>query len=585
MSYQNIQAFLASEAFKSLPELHVTCLRNVTIEAIEPYLKYVIGQLGFKTTCHFGEYDNIVQEAIGGHKDILHEEIDAVLIISKLEQVSWSLARTFGVLSPGEVQAEKERIAGYVDQVLEGVRRQTSATIVWCGFELPLYPSLGILDAQGDSGQSLVIHELNLDIRKKLYSAKGCYFVDMSHVLAKVGGLEFYDTRFWHIGKSPYSKKALEGIAQEVGKVLAALKGRNKKCLVLDCDNVLWGGVVGEDGVPGILLGKDYPGSPYYEFQVEILNLVHRGVIIALCSKNNEEDVWEVFDQHPDMVLQKKHIANYQINWDDKPRNIKKIAASLNIGLDSLVFIDDSEFEVEMVRKEIPEVTVLHFDAKKAVTYREQLAGGGFFDTLSISAEDLQRNQAYQEESERTVAKEQATDLDSYLRSLQMVLEMKPCDKMALPRLAQLTQKTNQFNLTTRRYTERDIAEFSQSKDVDIFYARLGDKFGDLGIIGVCIIRYQEQQAEIDSFLLSCRALGRTVEQAFLHHCLKVVKDRNCQVAIGVYIPTAKNGQVREFFLHQGFSLIETTEHGVSRFQLDLSEFKIAGPKYFSVLS
>lgn len=584
MSYRNIQEFLASKEYTNLPELHVTVLRNVTVEAIEPFLKYHLGELGFQAKCYFGEYDNIFQEAVGRNKKTLNEDTDCVLIFTKLENLSWKLSRTFGLLSPEDIEREKNDVATYVDQILEGIRRQTHGTILWFGVEMPLFPSLGILDCQGDRGQGQVIYELNHYLRKKLQETKNSYFVDTNNLMARVGGNDFYDSRFWHIAKAPYSKKALEEMAKETRKVLGALKGKNKKCLVLDCDNVLWGGVVGEDGLPGILLGKDYPGSPYFEFQVEVLNLLHRGVIVALCSKNNEADVWEVFERHPDMVLRKEHIASYQINWDDKPLNIRKIAASLNIGLDSLVFIDDSEFEVDMVRKEVPEVTVLHFDVNKAVLYRDQLAGCGLFDTLTLSDEDKHRHKAYQEESERNILKEKATDLESYLRGLNMVLEVRACDAISLPRIAQLTQKTNQFNLTTRRYTEHDISVFSASKDVDIFYARLRDRFGDMGIIGVCIIRYLDNRAELDSFLLSCRALGRTVEQEFLNQCLKKAKDRGCHIAVGVYVPTVKNSQVSEFFANQGFSRMSAEGIGEYRFQLDLPDFQPADSNYFSLI-
>ncbi len=435
MSYRKIQEFLAGKEYKDFPELRVTILRNVTVEAIEPFLKYYIGQLGFQVKCFFGLYDNIFQEAVGGNEQTLNEDTDCVLIFTKLENLSWKLSRTFGILSHEEIEREKDVIATYFDQVVEGIRRQTNAPILWFGIEMPLFPSLGILDFQGNHGQGQVVYELNYTLRKKLQETKNGYCVDMNNLMVKVGGNDFYDSRFWHIGKAPYSKKALEEMAKETRKFLAALKGKNKKCLVLDCDNVLWGGIVGEDGLSGILLGKEYPGSSYYEFQVEVLNLLHRGVIVALCSKNNEGDVWEVFEKHPDMVLKKEHIASYQINWDDKPFNLRKISENLNIGLDSLVFIDDSEFEVNLVRKEAPEVTAIHFDVNKAVLYRDQLAGCGLFDTLTISDEDKMRHRAYQEEFSRKNLKAKATDLESYLRSLNMIVEVRFCDESPFPGL------------------------------------------------------------------------------------------------------------------------------------------------------
>ena len=361
------------------------------------------------------------------------------------------------------MQNEVRRIQETITNILTGIRKQTDGMILWHGFEIPLYPGLGIWDSQIPAGQAGVIPELNNFLRTALRSVPNAYYVDLNLCLARVGGKAFYDERYWHIGRAPYSREALCEIASEDFKFIRSLKGKSKKCLVLDCDNVLWGGIIGEDGLSGIKLGKTYPGSPYYEFQQEVVNLYNRGILIALCSKNNAEDVWEVFRTHPDMVLKEKHIAAAEINWEDKATNLKKIAANLNIGLESLVFVDDSEFEVNLVRGAIPEMTVLHFPKDKTVEYRNMLASCGLFDTLTVSAEDRERGVMYQAEAQRKQLQSQALDLETYLKSLEMVIEVKFADDFTLPRIAQLTQKTNQFNLTTRRYSEADIKKYHGS--------------------------------------------------------------------------------------------------------------------------
>jgi FkbH-like protein len=580
ISYLQIQEELSSERLSSLQPLNVVILRNVVLEPLEPYLRYMAYQIGFNARCQFGAYDTVYQEAVGGEKELLNEDTDCVLVFLKLETLSWDLARNFAGLSPEQIEAEKERIKDFIGNVLAGIRRQTLAMILWHGFELPLYPALGIVDHQRRTGQTSLVNELNDYLRDALQMQRSAFFVDLNVCRARVGARIFYDTRYWHIGKAPYSREGLQEIANEVAKYIRPLKGKNKKCLVLDCDNILWGGTIGEDGLAGIKLGKSYPGSAHYEFQQEILNLYHRGIILALCSKNNEEDVWDVFRRHPEMVLQMEHIATAQINWRDKAANLRQIALDLNIGLDSIVFVDDSDFEINLIRQILPEVEVLQLPGNRAVEYRDLLAACGWFDSLSLSMEDTQRGAMYKAEAARKKLWIEATDLESYYASLEMVLEIRFADEFSIPRIAQLTQKTNQFNLTTRRYSDADIKHFSDSDSADVLYLRLRDRFGDSGIVGVCLLKYEAEKAIFDSFLLSCRVLGRGVEDAFLVQCINLSRLRGSKLAIGEYLPTAKNEQVKDFYQKQDFK--PTAEEGnIRRFALDLVTFARSEPKFF----
>ncbi|MGH9769017.1 MAG: HAD-IIIC family phosphatase [Blastocatellia bacterium] len=571
---------LSNESQTALPRLEIAVLRNVVVEPIEPYLRHLARQMGFDARCQFGEYDRVFQEAIGGSDGLLNQETDCALVFLKLENLSWDLARDFPSLKPAQLAAEKERAQDFILAVLEGIRKQTAAMILWLGFEAPVYPALGIVDGQRDDGQTGVIDELNRSLREALRQRKNAYFVDLNLCLARIGAKNFYDQRYWHIGKAPYSREALQEIAGEVFKYIRALKGRNKKCLALDCDNVLWGGTIGEDGLAGIKLGRTYPGSAYYEFQQEILNLHRRGVVLALCSKNNEEDVWEVFERHPDMRLRREHIAAARINWRDKATNLREIAADLNLGLDSLVFVDDSDFEVNLIRSLLPEVEVIELPKGGAVAYREALAACGYFDTLALSQEDAERGAMYQAEVARKQFQLQHQNLESYLASLEMALEIRMADEFSIPRIAQLTQKTNQFNLTTRRYSDADIQRLMESEAAEVLYLRLRDRFGDSGIVGVCILRYEAGQAIFDSFLLSCRVLGRGVEDAFLTQCLKRAGLKQCRAAVGEYYSTAKNDQVKDFYLRQGFEP-SAGENGARRFLIDLTALARHEPRHF----
>ena len=548
-----IQDILNKAKIDHLPNLNISILRSVMVESLTPYLQYLAYDMGFAAEIRMGDYDNIVQESLGVNAGILRKETDCVFIFMRLENLSWDLARSFSALTAEQVQNEVTRIQETITNILAGIRKQTDGMILWHGLEIPLYPGLGIWDSQISAGQVGVISALNDFMQTALRSVPNAYYVDLNLCLARVGGKAFYDERYWHLGRAPYSREALCEIASEDFKFIRSLKGKSKKCLVLDCDNVLWGGIIGEDGLSGIRLGKTYPGSPYYEFQQEVMNLYNRGILIALCSKNNTEDVWEVFRNHPDMVLKEKHIAAAEINWEDKATNLRRIAANLNIGLESLVFVDDSEFEVNLVRGAIPEMTALHFPKDKTVEYRNMLASCSLFDTLTISAEDRERGVMYKAEAQRKQLQSQAVDLETYLKSLEMVVEVKFADDFALPRIAQLTQKTNQFNLTTRRYSEADIKKFMEDKDVDVLSLRVMDRFGNSGIVGACVLKYTERKAVFDTLLLSCRVLGRGVEDILVIQALKVAKQRGCEVVIGEYYPTAKNAQVRDFFPKQGF--------------------------------
>ncbi len=293
-----------------LPALKIAVLRNIVLDPVVPHLRWLAWREGFNASVRFGEYDNIVQEAVGGAPGLLDENTDCVLVFMRLDTLSPRLTLDYASLSSEEIAGEIERIRATVTDVIAGIRRQTSALVLWHSFEQPVQPALGILDGQQPGeGQTGVVRRLNDALADALRATRNAYSVDMNRLLARVGANEFYDARYWHAARAPYTLAAVREIAFEATKYLRALKGRARKCLVLDCDGVLWGGTIGEDGLAGIKLGTTFPGSAYREFQQEILNLHRRGVLLALCSKNNADDVWDVFDRHPDMVLRREHLG------------------------------------------------------------------------------------------------------------------------------------------------------------------------------------------------------------------------------------------------------------------------------------
>jgi FkbH-like protein len=388
-------------------------------------------------------------------------------------------------------------------------------------------------------------------------SNKGRFVVaDWVRLLLSAGQENAIDRRFWRTSLAPFKAPFLDLYAREIAKVVRALKGKAKKCLVLDCDDTLWGGVVGEDGLNGITLGTtELPGKAYYEFQQCVLGLRERGVIVALCSKNNVDDVWEVMERHPDCLLQKSDLAAWRINWEDKATNIVAISDELNLSFDSLVFVDDNPRECQLIRESLPQVTVLQVPEALA-GYADLLLRDGLFDTLSVSEEDRHRASLYSDQKQRLQERDVHVDLDDYLASLAQIINIWEASDEDRPRVAQLTQKTNQFNLTTKRYSEGQIEAFIRDKNAAVFTMSVSDRYGKLGTTGVLIARRVEDVCHIDTLLLSCRILGRKLEYAFVDKCMQ-----NLEVRWGLsswkaeYLPTKKNAQVAEFWERIGFSL------------------------------
>lgn len=563
-----------------LEPYRIAFLRNITIDPMLPYLKLLCFREGMRPEVYMGEYDNVIQEAMDSKSPLYGFQPSLVVVVLRLNGLSRILADDFLGHSPGEIDDERDRVRDYLFQVLTSMRKNIDAPILLNSFEVPPYTDLGILDYQRAGGQGNTIRALNGELREVANRFDNTYIVDVELLQSRIGYGEFVDNRLWHIGRAPYSREALKLLAVEYFKFITAFRGRSRKCLVLDCDNTLWGGIVGEKGIEGIKIGTTYPGSAYREFQEAIIGLFNRGAILALCSKNNFEDVIEVLEEHPEMVLSKEHFVAMKINWNDKVSNLKAIAEDLNIGLDSMVLVDDSEFEAEMVREYLPDVEVIKLP-KDPTLYKDILMSSGLFDSLNYSSEDVKRGSMYKAEVKRKEARGGFTNIEEYLGSLGMVINVAFADKLTIPRIAQLTQRTNQFNLTTKRYSEADISGLSNSDDFDILYVSLKDRFGDMGIVGAAILKHENGDSDIDTFLLSCRALGRGVEKVLLKACLDASRKRSARIIAGKYVKTKKSKQVEDFYQRNGFNTIRSGE-GESVFSLDINLAQFEVPDYFS---
>ena len=353
---------------------------------------------------------------------------------------------------------------------------------------------------------------------------------------------------------------------------------KRKKCLVLDLDNTLWGGVLGEEGVDGIKIGGDYPGKAFLYFQDALLELSKSGVILTICSKNNEQDVFDAWEKNPYLVLKKEHFSAWRINWNDKATNIKELSDELNIGLDSFVFVDDNPTERELIRQVLPMVEVPEFPAQpyELPLFFQKLVTD-FFRVYSVTEEDKKKTDQYKANAARSQARREFADFSKYLESLDMHITLESANEFNIPRIAQMTQKTNQFNLTTKRYTDADIRK-QLADGWKIWCISVADKFGDNGITGCIIVN----GTEIDSFLLSCRILGKGIEMAFIKSVMSILQKSEIKMVSANYIPTAKNSQVKDFYDRSGFALVADSE-GTRSYELDLSTADLAVEEYYHI--
>ena len=395
---------------------------------------------------------------------------------------------------------------------------------------------------------------VNLRLRAAL-DAFGGHVLALDDWCAHDGTPSWHEPTLWYHAKQEVSQRAAPAYGDQVARVVAALRGRSSKCLVLDLDNTLWGGVVGDDGPQGIVLGQGSAlGEAYASFQAFVRSLTERGVILAVCSKNDAGIAMEAFSSHPEMILKTTDIACFVANWNDKATNIREIAARLNIGLDSIVFVDDNPFERNLIRRELPMVAVPELPDDPAL-FGEVIAEAGYFETAALTEEDLNRNQQYRSKFAFEAAKAEATDLAGYLDSLGMVGKWSAFREVDLPRIVQLTNKTNQFNLTTRRLSAEAIADLMRDPDALTLQMRLTDIYGDNGIIALLFARFNraDRTLLIENWLMSCRVLGRTVEQAMLNIIVDVARNAAISTVTGEYIPTAKNDLVRDHYSSLGF--------------------------------
>lgn len=559
----------------------VAILRSFTVEPIVPYLRADAFCAGLDLAVQVGDFNTYSQAILDAGSSLYDFKPESVILAVRTPDIAPDLWTQYPDLSPEEIQKAGDRVSSNFQRFIQAFRERCSAALIVHNLEEPIRPSFGILDAQSETCQSEAIRQINQALSRHARENRGVYILDYNALQARHGRQKWQDDRKYFTARLPISGDNLLHVSREWLRFLLPISGKIAKALVVDLDNTLWGGVAGEDGAAGIKLGLDYPGAAYQALQRVMLDLAQRGILLAICSKNNPEDALEVLEKHPGMLLRPRHFAAMRISWNDKVQGLREIASELNIGTDALAFLDDNPVEREQVRASLPEVTVIELPSN-ALGYAASVRECPVFERLSLSAEDQHRTAIYAAQRERAGEERQFQSKEDFYRFLDQKVEIAPLSSETVGRISQLTQKTNQFNLTTRRYTEQQISEMSAPKGWQILSLRVRDRFGDQGLVGVAITRDDQDTCEIDTFLLSCRVIGRTVETALLSAVAKAAGERGSARLTGYFLPTRKNAPAQDFYSRHGFKLESESRDG-SRWVFDLTRQPIPCPDWIEL--
>ena len=559
-------------------------MSNINIDLLASRLNENLSDCGIKSDFYISAFNQYIQEMISPESVLKKENFDFAILFLDGEEL-------FREIINSPFKFKEDEIGQIIDQEIKnlrvylesGLQANSRLTFFINNIFIRKPTILGALDY--NAGLTIAgIQDFYNSRIKELKISERVVIVNFVSLSSRYGHETIYDNRLWYIGRIKLSNQGLQLLSELYSMYMLAYLGKRKKVLILDLDNTLWGGIIGEDGIDGIKLGEDGIGRAYLDFQKLIKGLKHKGVLLAICSKNNPEDVKEVFDRHKFMELKEDDFVALRVNWGNKIKNIKELSTILNLGLDSFVFIDDNPFERQLVKSELPQVIVPDFPSDP-VNLSQWIIDLSFkyFNNTTITKEDKLRTALYQADAKRKELEKSTVTLEDFYKSLEMTTIIKTDNHADFKRIAQLTQRTNQFNLTTKRYSENQILDFMDSQNCKVLSLELNDRFGSNGIVGVLIAKIDGEKSYIDTFLLSCRVIGRMVEDTFLSYLTKVLKDKGVETLIGEYIPTKKNLLVMDLYKKFGFKLIEEKEDKSTLWEFDLIQGMIEGNKWVKI--
>jgi FkbH-like protein len=556
--------------------MRVAVLASHTLQFVEPFLAVESARLGIRVECLFGGFGQFEQELADAGSALYRFAPTALVLALRPEDVDPDAVIRYHATAGARFDSLTEELCGRLGNCIGLFRERATAPVFVANFAMPALAPLSVFDATADSLTS-ALARANERLRDIVRRHAGAIIWDYAGLVRSRGDAEWTDPRLWALSRAAVATRHQPALAKHLARTLAGATRPSAKCLVLDLDNTLWGGVIGDDGMEGIRLGDDFPGSAFKAFQRRVLSLKDRGILLAVVSKNDPDIIEQAFREHPEMLIRWEDLASTRINWEPKSRNLREIAEELNIGADALVLFDDNPVERAEVRANAPEVGVIDAPTDP-LAYEAALLECSWFDQITLSSEDRARTATYQEERHRRLRMQQFTSVDDYLLDLDMVAEIGAASSATLARIAQLVGKTNQFNLTTRRHSDVQIAAMAGDCDHRVAWLRLTDRFGDQGLVAAAILGKQEADAVVDTFVMSCRVMNRRVEQALMAHLAVEARAMGCGRLIGEFLLTRKNGIVRDFYRRLGFVELDAGEAGVIRYALDLGSADIAWP-------
>lgn len=551
-------------------KLRLALMADCAAQHLQPLLQALFHRNGIQVEIYEGAFDAIELEVRNPTSALYEFQPEMVVVLNSVQALRDKFYRRSDSQSFHDVLFQQ--LAGTWDAITSTSR----ALIVQSTFVAPMERFFGNYDHKIDQSLSSTVSLLNSYIVAESRQRGNLLLLDLESIASWVGRRSWFDERLWALGKSLSSLDNLPLVAQNIVDIAVASQGQTIKCIVLDLDNTLWGGIVGDDGPHGIRIGAHGDGEPFYRLQCFLREMKKRGILLAVCSKNERANAVKPFHENPEMVLTFDDFVMFVANWDNKPQNIQAIQRELNIGLDSMLFLDDSPFERASVRTLLPEVIVPELPEDPA-EWVKSLSELNLFEVASFSAQDVQRSDLYLQEVCRRTASETAPSFEAFLQSLDMTIEVGRFVPKHLGRIAQLLQRSNQFNLTTRRLNEAQCEALMHDADGCIpWYATLKDRFGDHGLISIVILRPEPENATlaVTDWLMSCRVLGRGVEEYLMNSVVNQAREMDLKMIRAFYVPTPKNDMVKDFFGRFGFTKVRETPAGATDWTLDISSYE-----------
>jgi FkbH-like protein len=560
----------------NLLPVRIAILGGSTTTEVRSILELFLLDHGLRPAFYESGYNRYSEDIQFQNQELVQFKPDIVFL-----HTTWQNVSQFPELLENDERVEqriKEETARF-EALWESIHTQFGAIIIQNNFDLPRLRPLGNLEASESYSRVNFLMRLNAEMAAYARQHPNFLINDIHYLSAQVGLDAWYGPTYWYSFHMAVSPAATVTLAQNVAAIIKSIYGKTRKCLVLDLDNTLWGGVIGDDGMQNLLLGKDHSvGEAFLDFQKYVKDLKRRGVILAVCSKNDPANAKEGFS-HPDSILALDDFSAFKANWEPKPENIRAIAAELNIGLDSIVFVDDNPAERALVAGQLPEVATPDVGTDVA-RYAQVLEAEHYFDVHAIVKDDLSRSDYYKANQKRDSYQSSFNDYGEFLTSLEMTAEIAPFSSVYLERITQLINKTNQFNLTTRRYTAAEVEAIAQDSSYVTLYGRLIDRFGDNGLVSVVIGHVNQDALEIDLWLMSCRVLNREMELAMFDVLSEVCRARGIRKIIGRYIPSKKNSMVASHYAGLGFTRDPRSTEDLQLWSYDVRENEPARSKH-----